>query len=419
MTKQLKLQQPVTSGGLQNTNFFNGRLITGADMTREQTARRESVARLGQAVGEGIAEGLLVEVVQNAENYPIVGITPGRAINRHGEVLGLYEYATVNLVERISTVEQESTAFSRCSASAVTGTYAAGVGLYLLVLSPAFTKQGSAPTGGLKNSFAACSSDVILEAVQFRLLPVDSYLANEEIPDGDRMRNFIAYVCFGAFAAEEIYENPFGRKPKTYGLIDRMHQGNTLSKADVPLAIISWSGNGLEFVDMWSVRRRVTRSNDASDWTRLLSDRRTSETEAMIRQFADHIAGEEPEKKDFQDVEAIDFFDFLPPVGILPVAAPGAKAGFNLSRFFGRRFLEEISFIDGENIQPLMRAALARDPIDLGSNERVRLYFIRENFAAVQAGKLNQFAVVFAKENMPNFGTARFEFSEWNLSRFV
>ena len=93
----VKLQEPITGGGLQNTNFFNGRLVTGADLTREQEARREAVSRLGQAVGEGIVEGLKVNVVSNAENNPIVGITAGRAVNRCGQVLGLYEDTTVSI----------------------------------------------------------------------------------------------------------------------------------------------------------------------------------------------------------------------------------------------------------------------------------------------------------------------------------
>src|SRR5215218_8124416 len=114
MANQLKLQEPITNGGLQNTNFFNGRLVTGADMTREQTARREAVKRLGRAAGEGIAEGLEVRIVPNNEKLPIIGIGRGTAVNRGGEVLCLAEDATVNLVQRIGTVEQESNVFSSC-----------------------------------------------------------------------------------------------------------------------------------------------------------------------------------------------------------------------------------------------------------------------------------------------------------------
>ena len=414
----VKLQQPVTGGGLQNTNFFNGRLVTGADMTREQTARREAVSRLGQAVGEGIAEGLRVKIVSSSESNPVVNITAGRAINRCGQVLCLYEDTNVNLVERIGTVEQASNIFSRCPLSAVSGTYAAGFGLYLLVLSPITTAHGSAPTGGLKNTFAACSSDVILEAVQFRLLPLDPFLANENLPGQNRLRNYIAYRCLGTPETQQVYQNPYGFSLESYGLLDEMRD-DTLSKNDVPLAIISWTGDGLEFVEMWAVRRRVTKINDAKDWTQIFSDRRLSETEAMIQQFAEHIAGEQPEKNDFRDVAAADFFYYLPPAGILPLAIAGTQAGFNIESFFGDKLLEDVAMLDGDSLQPLLREALTHEPIDLAADEKIQVYIVRENFLAAQAGQVKQLTAVFAKRNLPYYGTARFNWANWNLSRFV
>jgi hypothetical protein len=414
---RVKLQEPITGGGLQNTNFFNGRLVTGADLTREQEARREAVSRLGQAVGEGIVEGLKVNVVSNAENNPIVGITAGQAVNRCGQVLGLYEDTTVNLLHRLGTVEQESSVFSSCQPLTV-GTYAAGFGLYLLVLSPVFTKQGTAPVSGLKNSIASCGSDVILEAVQFRLLPVDPFLANENLPAGTLLRNYIAYRCFGTGQTQDLYHNPLGTALKSYGLLDEMRE-KVLSKSDAPLAIINWTANGLEFVDMWSVRRRLTKINNSSDWTQLLSDRRLSENEAMIQQFADQIESEEPEKNDFQGVEAVDNFYYLPPVGLLPLATSASKAGFNLLNFFGKTRLEDLAMLDGEKLQPLLREALTHEPIDVDSYEKIRVYIIKENYLAARDGAFKQITAVFAKRSLPFYGTARFDLAGWNSSRFV
>ncbi len=414
----VKLQQPITHGGLQNTNFFNGRLITGADMTREQAARREAVSRLGESVGEGITEGLRVEIVSHDEKNPLVAVTAGRAVNRCGQVLGLYEDTKVNLIERIGAVEQESTVFTRCPMSATTGTYAAGFGLYLLVLSPIFTRQGSAPTGGLKNSFAACSSDVILEAVQFRLLPVDPFLSNETVPDSHLLRNYVAYKCFGTPHTQDFYQNPLGYSLKSYGLLDEM-RGKTLSENDVPLAVVSWTAAGLDFIDMWAVRRRLTKKDDSGDWTQLFSDRRLSETEAMIQQFAEQIADEQPEKNDFQDIEAVDYFYYLPPVGMLPLATSASPAGFNLEGFFGKNRLEDLAMIDGEQLQPLLREALTHEPIEADSFEKIRVYIIKENFLAAQDGHIKQVTAVFAKRSLPFYGTARFELAGWDSSRFV
>ena len=417
MAHQLKLQQPVTGGGLQNTNFFNGRLVTGADMTREQQARREAVSRLGRAVGEGIAEGLKVKIVPNDDDRPIVSVTPGRAVNRAGQVLALSAQTTVNLLQRLSAVEQESVVFSDCKPLAG-GTYAAGFGFYLLVLSPVYTKQGSAPTGGLKNTFAACSSDVILEAVQFRLLPIDSYLSNEALPTRSRLRNYIAYRCFGLSDLTAFYLNPLGFTGSTYGLLDEM-RGKTLSETDVPLAIINWTANGLEFVEMWAVRRRLTSINDSDDWTQLFSDRRLSETEAMIQQFAAQIEDEQPYVNDFRDIAADDYFYYLPPAGMLPLATAASRTGFDLETFFGSGRLETMAMLEGERLTPLLREALKHEPINLNSDEKIQPYVIRENFMAMESGLMKQITVVFAKRSLPYVGTSRFDLSSWDLSRFV
>jgi hypothetical protein len=412
----IKLQEPITGGGLQNTNFFNGRLVTGADMTREQTSRRQAVNRLGQAVGEGIAEGLMVEMIPNAKNDPVVGISAGRAVNCCGQVLSLSEDTTVNLLQRLGTVDQKSDVFADCRPLTV-GTYAAGFGLYLLVLSPVLTKQGSAPTGGLKNSVAACSSDVVLEAVQFRLLSVDYFLAHDVLPDSQMLRNYIAYRCFGTKETQTLFQNPFQFEKKSYGLIDEM-RGKTLSDSDVPLAIISWTAGGLEFVEMWAVRRRLTRQA-GEDWTQLLDDRRMSETEAMIKQFAEQIKDSNPDKNDYRDVAAADYFEYLPPVGMLPLATSIAQFGFDLEVFFGGRQLKNVAMFDGEKLRPLLREALSHEPINLNGDEKIQLYLIRENFTALQANQVKQITVVFAKRSLPYFGTARFDFAQWNLSRFV
>ncbi len=413
----IKLQQPIGNGSVRATNFFNGRLVTGADMTREQNARRETVNRVGLATGDGVIEGLMVEKELSAESEPVVNISAGLAVNRRGQILCLAQDTSVNLLQRFGTVEQASNAFAACQPLQV-GTYAAGFGLYLLVLSPIETSEGIASTSGLKNAFATCNTDVILESVQFRLLPVDSSLANEILPNGKLLRNYIAYRCFGAAETRRFFQNPLGFSLKSYGLMDEMRD-KTLSKRDVPLAIINWTSNGLEFVEMWSVRRRLTKKNDAENWTQLSSDRRMSETEAMVEQFADQIRGSQADVNDFREIKAEDYFYYLPPIGMLPLATPGSSAGFDLENFFGDKRLEDVAMIDGEQIKPLLREALSHEPINLTSDEKIRLYLVRENFLAAQAKQTKQITIVFAKRALPYYGTARFDLAEWNLSRFV
>src|SRR2546423_9301844 len=87
---RIDLQQPVLDGGIRSINFFNGRLLSARDLTREQTATREADRRLGQAVGDGIAYGLEVSKTPGAGNdSPAVSVEAGLAINRNGPTLML------------------------------------------------------------------------------------------------------------------------------------------------------------------------------------------------------------------------------------------------------------------------------------------------------------------------------------------
>ena len=413
----VKLQQPITNGSLRVTNFFNGRLVTGADMTREQNARREAVSRIGQAAGEGIAYGLKVEKDVKALSEPIVRVSSGLAVNRCGQALFLPQDATVNLLERFGTIEQASKIFSDCKPLA-TGTYTAGYGLYLLVLSPAESSEGSAPVSGLNNSFSTCNTDVILETVQFRLLAIDPFLTDEILPDQKLLRNYITYRCFGTAETQDFFVNPLGFSLGSYGLIDELRE-KTLAKSDVPLAIINWTSSGIQFVEMWAVRRRLASRRDGGNWTQLIDDRRMSESEAITRQFADQIESLQTEERDLRAIEAEDYFRFLPPAGLLPVATSGANDGFDIDGFFGPKGSEEIALFEGSRLRSLLNESLTHEPIDMNTDEKIQLYFTRENLEAFEQGQNVRLALIFARHSLPYYGITRFGGAEWNLSRFA
>jgi hypothetical protein len=417
MNNQHQLQQPIINGSLRVTNFFNGRLVTGADMTREQNARREAVNRLGQAAGEGIAYGLEVKKNASAASDPIVSVSSGLAVNRCGQALYLSQATSVNLLERFGTIDQSSQVFGNCQ-PLQGGTYTAGYGLYLLVLSPVETSEGSAPGSGLNNAFSTCNTDVILETVQFRLLAVDPFLTNERFPGSGLLRNYIAYRCFGTEETQSFCKNPLGYPLTSYGLMDEMRE-KTLSDGDVPLAIIHWTSSGLQFVEMWAVRRRITKRYDDEAWTQYIDDRRMSEGEAMMRQFVEQIETLQIEERDLRAIEADDYFRFLPPVGMLPVAVSGADDGFDLDGFFGPKGSDEIALLEGSRWRALLNESLTHEPVDMDADEKMQLYFMRENLEAVEQGENARLALIFARHSLPYYGAARFGRAEWNLSRFA
>jgi hypothetical protein len=407
----VKIQQPIVSGSLRTTNFFNGRLVTGADMSREQTARREAVSRIGQAAGEGIVYGLEVEKDPTAGTQPIVSIKAGLAVNRCGQSLYLAQDTSVNLLERAAAAEQSSNIFGDCGALTV-GNYTAGYGFYLLVIAPAQSSEGSAPTSGLNNTFSTCNTDVILETVQFRRLAIDPFLGNDKPTDPKLLRNYIAYKCFGTEKAQEFFADPLGFSLDSYGLIDEMRD-KTLAKSEIPLAVLYWTTGGIQFVENWAVRRRLTKRNGGGSWTQLLNDRRGSEGEAMMRQFDDQIKRMLIEVNNTSAIQSDDYFQYLPPVGFLPLARTGFK-GFNSSNFFGTRGAKYIVNTDGDRLRFLLDQAVLHEPIDLDSSEKIRLYYVRENLQAIDDGENVAKTLVFARHSLPFIGVARFDEAQFD-----
>jgi len=404
----VKIQEPIKDGSLRTTNFFNGRLVTGADMTREQTARREADSRIGRAAGEGIVYGLKVEKDASADKEPIVKIYSGLAVNRCGQSLYLPQDTTVHLRERDAAVSQGSNIFGECGEITI-GNFTSGFGLYLLVISPAQSNEGRATTNGLNNAFSTCNTDVILETVQFRRLAIEPYLAGEKTPDEKRLRNFIAYRCFGTRQTQKFFADPLGFSLDKYGLIDEM-RGNTLARSEVPLAVIYWTKDGIQFVENWAVRRRSIDRGEDGKWTQLLSDRRLSEAEAAMRQFEDQIGKMMFDETKLSSIKAEDYFEFLPPAGIIPLETSTRK-GFNITNFFGSRASLEknIRNTDGDRLRLLFSNALRHEPIDLNSDEKIRLYFVRENVQALEKGSNVQKVVVFARHSLSLIGVARFD----------
>lgn len=400
----IKLKQPVIGGSLRATNFFNGRLVTGADLTREQTARREAVWRVGKAVGEGIVYGLEVEKDKNAGANPAVSIKKGLAVSRCGQALYLADDASVDLLQRFGVVDEASKIFNNCQPLSV-GTYLAGFGFYLLVLSPAESSEGSTPTSGLNNASSGCNTDVILETVQFNLLPVDTVLKNDTLPaEKTRLRNYLSYRCFGIAKSPKFFKDPLGFAFNSYGLIDEM-RGKLLSDSDVPLALIHWTSEGLQFVENWAVRRRISRRDDDDDWTQIVKDRRLSESEAMMMQFADQIEELESQSANLSTIAAKDYFQYLPPAGILPVAIPGTagKPGFNPAAFFGAKYTTPAE-LDGDLLPVLLEQSLSHEPINFdNAADKIQLYYVKENITAT-GGTNTQKALVFARHSLPYMG---------------
>ncbi len=436
MVATRQLGEAIDEGGVSSTYFFNGRQLSAEDLSREQDTTAEELARLGQALGDGVAAGLQVyESPGSSAAVRLLTVEPGLAINRAGQALKLG--APVNL--RLSPPD------SGASASPATASFAAcelpvssvdfaGEDLYLLTIAPSATKEGFAPVSGLGGG-ASCNTRLIVRGVCFRLARLGRDTLN--LVNDPLLRNKLAYLCFGVADIQSLYTDMFGPAVGGYGLLDDLWASQKLADCEVPLAVVHLAATAsspmtVDFVDMWSVRRRITAPSagtiawpssdrasspgEARRWAMLATDRRKAEGEAMFMQFQEQIMGLRfSPNLDLATVTATDYFSYLPPVGVVPVGPDG----FNAADFFGDRASNDVSLLDGVQLQGLLREASDADPIDLAQPGKIQLYRVYENVKALEGGGSMEEMLVFASPALPYRGVARFGYAHWDLSRFA
>src|SRR5204862_2709109 len=130
---------------------------------------------------------------------------------------------------------------------------------------------------------------------------------------------------------------------------------------------------------LWSVRRRVTAPGADARMSLLTGDRRAAEGEAMVSQFQAQIEDMLLSGVQTSQIAARDWFAYLPPVGLLPIASGTLGRGFDYGRFFSQMTYRRPIYIEGAQLRPLLREAIDYPPIDTSSGVVVWLYLVREN----------------------------------------
>ena len=365
-------------------------------------------------MGEGIVHGLEVEpsASANQPDRPVVTVEPGLAVARSGLVLELPGREDVSLARRGAREGSEPGGLFADCQPFQPGEYVSGAGVYLLKLGPARREEGRAPVSGLANGDAPCNTAVSVEGVRFGLVRLA--LASSDLADEDRLRNRVAHLVFGTEELEAVPREPFGPRVERWGLLADLPE-RCLSADEVPLALIAWkAGEGIRWVDLWAVRRRLTHASADRDWPALVADRPRSEGEARFLQFQGEIEEALVQGVNLRRYRAREHHDWLPPVGFVPLAGEGAGRGFDEVEFFDGLTTREVTFIAGARLASLVRDSLAYPPVELGSGEMLWLYQVRENSQATQARP----ALVFAGGHLPYAATAQFDLSYWDFANY-
>jgi hypothetical protein len=373
-------------------------------------------------------------------------VTEGLALNRLGEPIALGASTDVALVRSLDVPVPEGV-FKICVPS--TSSEFLNLGLYLLTIAPAFGFEGRAPMTelGTEGVGGSCGSRYEVEGVKFDMrqltLPsggapaaeastlftglqaqLPTLPANTVSPQLHKLRNIVAHLFFGS---EDVYRPV--RDPRAieddktaYDWLQQLRVDRLLTDCDVPLALIYWSIRGIEFVDMWAVRRRLAIARHPHrPFSWLIAPPRTVIAEARLQQFQDQLESLRVALSNPETQAATTYFRYLPSAGILPVAGGTTGKAFVQQVFFqGIVRREPPVFTEGARLEPLLRASLEFPAFDLADPSMVWLYAARENSQAIAAGgtAVPPAYLVFATGHMPFYGLARFDVSQWEYSNF-
>lgn len=376
------LLESYLDNGIRSTHFFNGRILDAAALRTDQTAVRDHFRQFGSALGAGVAWGFEVKIEKPGTDReaPQVTVSEGVAINRAGQVVEL----------RLSPRPGDCTAANADGAPAktlsvalaknaddpadagkfhpcVTASLPSVDGIFLLAVSPVSGFRERAPMKSLSTlgKEAGCGSRYEVEGLFFRLVALPALPETLKDDRPDTLQNRVAHFCFGTPELLAFKGYPFDA-PDKYGVEDKLRETKLLSDCDVPLAVLRWSGNHLQFCDMWSVRRPLMPFLPSLSFPDALSARRSAELFAIFQQFHEQIR-ELSGKSDtihLPKVAAEFRFRYLPAGGVLPAG----ERGFEANAFFNN-FAEGGEFkpskFDAAFARPLLSQSLLADPIDV------------------------------------------------------
>lgn len=457
--------EPVLTGGIRNTNFFNGRLLAAEDLTDFQTANAQQHQQLARALGDGVLYGLEVSLASNSTPLQaILHVTQGLALNRNGHAVALPADVDLALVPPPDPLAADAGLFAVCQPP--TATVLTNPGLYVLTITPAsgFSTESAPRTNVFNEGVAStCGSRWVVEGAKFRTVQLDlgtnpdpSTLAGqtEQIaaslktllqqlavasgaaadslkaqiaPLMSKLRNCAAHLCFGTEQLTGFPANPFGRSNgdslfAEYGALDQLRDSGNLTDCDVPLALLYWTTSGLQFIDLWSVRRPIFPQAISEAWAPLAGKRRMVEGLAMFLQFQCQVSGliKNLDAGTLSSVVASDYFRYLPAAGMILVGSSLAK-GFDYHEFLSDQTYRGPIFIEGAKLHAVVCSWLDYSPINLTSGELIWAYLVRQNIQAIDAaaGAIPQQYLIFASGHTPFEGKARFDLNRWDYANFL
>lgn len=285
------VQDPVVLDGLRRRpRYFDGRFLTGADLTRDQDYVRQRQADMARAGGAGVITGLRVgetglALGETARIEAGLGLTPA------GDLVMVTADRQVPLLD-LPTSRQLDSALGLAAEPRVP--LGRRSGLFVLALRPVeFTANPIAAYPRSVSGHRTVEDGDIIEASAITLIPYPDMAGASDLQDA---RRTVARAIFAA-------------------------SGQAMPQDALPLAMLALDRGTVRWVDTAMVRREAGLESGLFAG---LSKRPRDLAEAFLAQHAGHLAdtlSELSARGLDPNFPAASFFSLLPPAGQMPIAA--------------------------------------------------------------------------------------------------
>jgi hypothetical protein len=331
------VQDPLVLDGLRRRpRYFDGRFLTGADLTRDQDYVRQRQADMARAGGAGVISGLHVQegAIELGET---LRIEAGIGLTAAGDLVMLTADRQVPLLD-LPTSRQLDSALGLADEPRVP--LGRRSGLFILALRPVeFTANPIAAYPRSISGQRSVEDGDIIEASAITLIPYPDMAGASDLLDA---RRTVARAIFAG-------------------------RGQALPQDALPLAMLAIDRGTVRWTDTAMVRRETGLESGAFAG---LSKRPRDLAEAFLVQHTGHLAdilGELSAREIEASFPASSFFSLLPPAGQLPVAALKADDFGFIQSYFPPGVDADLAFVPADELPVLVEESLALPPIDLSA----------------------------------------------------
>lgn len=324
----------VLDGFRRRPRYFDGRFLTGADLTRDQAYVRQRQADLARAGGSGVVTGLEVSLGADPSAQTLV-IQPGHGVTPSGDLVLVASQRAIVAVDLAVSERLDATLGLRRQPLAPLGRR---TGLFVLALRPVeFTANPIAAYPTTITGQRHVEDGDVIEATAITLIPYPDTGGAATLAEARRT------------VARKIFAGDAGGLPQDA----------------LPLAMVAMERGSIRWIDL-AMARRETGADTPLQVS--MGARPRALAEAFVLQYLGHLADVLRDRAAAglpPAFAAAQYFAALPAAGQLPAGAILSDAlGFR-QLWFPPAVDVEVSFIPFDEIASLVEESLTLPPIDL------------------------------------------------------